>query len=78
MLNADNEFRLIVIAEEKQHRTILGAKRAPVAIMLAVFAVAPKAHDTFFQIALVLADATMATFVVVHSFGLSPPAGIEC
>lgn len=75
---ADNESQLIVvISEEKQHRTRVGAKRTSVAIMLALLAVATKAHDALLQLALVNSDAAMATLIVFHGLDLTPLRSFE-
>ena len=65
----------IIIAKEKLLCAGLRAKRTSVAIMLTVGAITPKAHDALLQIALVVTDAAMATFRVVHESRPQPSGG---
>ncbi len=65
MLDADR----IVLTKEEELRTLLGAERAAIAIVLALHTVATEAHDTFFQLPLLLTDAAVPAFAL---HGLEP------
>ena len=66
MLNAD----LIFVTKEEEQRTLLGAERAATAIVLALHTVATEAHDTLFQLPLLLTDAAVIAYALLH--GLEP------
>ena len=62
---------LIFLTKEEEQRTLLGAERAATAIVLALHTVATEAHDTLFQLPLLLTDAAVTALALVH--GLEPP-----